>query len=270
MSHDFHLHSHCSDGEFAPARVADIVADAGIRAFALTDHDTVGGYREARDRALARGVHCVAGLEMTSYAGGQVVHVLGLGIDPDDAGLARANATAMAVWSENQRRWAEALAREGFDVSPERDIGDRPVRLPVMIERLCLRGVAGGDPAACYRRFKEFFAALPPAAYDALPSPAAAAATIREAGGVSLLAHPARVQGDGLVERLIDDVDGIEALYAPYDLAAREALRALAVSRQKLYSCGSDYHGFFNGPYANPRFEAQPELLARLGVPSAI
>lgn len=261
---DLHLHSDHSDGEFAPAHVVDMVADAGIGVMALTDHDTTAGHEAARARAKARGLTFVGGIEMTAYATPEVVHVLGLGISTDDAGLARANAIAMDVWSDNQRHWVESLQAKGMDVSVDRDVGDRPVRLPVLIERLCSHGVDDGDPGRCYARFKEFFAALPPEAYARLPSPAGAAAAIRAAGGVAILAHPERLRSSGLADRLLDDVDGLEALYAPYEPTAREALRQLAVSRGKLYSCGSDYHGYFNGAYANPHFEAPPDLLARL------
>jgi predicted metal-dependent phosphoesterase TrpH len=261
---DFHLHSDHSDGEFAPARVVDMVADAGIGVMALTDHDTTAGHEEARARAKARGLTFVGGIEMTAYAEPEVVHVLGLRVSTDDGGLARANAIAMDVWSDNQRRWVESLQAKGMDASVERDIADRPIRLPVLIERLCSRGVDDGDPGRCYARFKEFFAALPPEAYARLPSPAGAAAAIRAAGGVAILAHPERLRSNGLADRLLGDVDGLEALYAPYEPPAREALRRLALSRGKLYSCGSDYHGYFNGAYVNPRFEAPQDLLTRL------
>jgi predicted metal-dependent phosphoesterase TrpH len=263
---DFHLHSDRSDGEFPPARVADIVADAGIGAFALTDHDTTAGHAAARSRARERGVAFVGGIEMTTYGAGQVIHVLGLGVPEDDRGLSARNATAMAVWSENQRRWVQSLADEGFDVSVERDFGDRPVLLPAMVMRLCARGVDGADPRRVHARFREYFAGLPVEAHAALPTPAEAAETIRAAGGVAILAHPARICGDHIAEALVDDVDGIEAVYAAYGEAEREALVALALDRGKLYSCGSDYHGYFNGAYANPRFVAHAALARRLGL----
>jgi predicted metal-dependent phosphoesterase TrpH len=115
-------------------------------------------------------------------------------------------------------------------------------------------------------RFKDFFAALPSEAYARLPSTASAAAIIRHAGGIAILAHPERLRGNGIADRLLHDVDGIEALYAPYDASSRDALVQLATSHRKLYSCGSDFHGYFNGAYVNPRFEAPAELLTRLGL----
>lgn len=261
---DFHLHSHYSDGEFSPARLVNIVADAGVNVIALTDHDTTEGHAEAQRQAKERGVAFVGGIEMTAYAGGQVVHVLGLGVPDRDGGLAIANEIALDVWSENQLRWIESLAGEGFAVSSKRDFPDRPVRLPVLIERLCARGVDSGDPRKCHARFRDFFGALPPDAYARLPSPLAAAAAVRAAGGVAILAHPARVRGDDLAARFLSDVDGIEAMYAPYEPSERERLRSLAQTQGKLYSCGSDYHGYFNGQYVNPRFTAPTALLTRL------
>ena len=262
---DFHVHSHHSDGEFSPSHVVDALANAGVEAFALTDHDTTAGHAEAAQRAKERGIAFVGGIEMTSYANGQVVHVLGLGIRNAGATLADANRVAMAVWADNQRLWVRALEADGAAVT-QALLDDAPLRLPVLIERLCRCGVDEGDPARCYTRFKTFFAGLGDVVYARLPSPALAAATIRASGGVAILAHPDRLRVNGLARRLLVDLDGIEAMYAAYDHSQRAALRALAAQSEKLYSCGSDYHGFFNGAYVNPRFEAPPELLARLGL----
>jgi len=263
---DLHLHSHHSDGEFAPARVVDLVADSGVGLIALTDHDTTAGIAEALTRSAERGIAAVSGIEMTAYAHGRVVHVLGYGFDPASGGVDRCNRLALDVWADNTRSWVGALCDEGFGLRVHEVLSDPHVRLPVLIERLCARGVDDGDVGRCYARFKDFFAALPPEAYSRLPAPAAAAEAIRKAGGVAILAHPDRVGSDGLVEALLADVDGIEALYARYAPADREALKLLAERDGKLYSCGSDYHGYFGGAYVNPRFEAPPALLLRLGL----
>ncbi len=263
---DFHLHSDRSDGEFDPARVVDIIADAGIKAFALTDHDTTAGHAPARARADVRGIRFVGGIEMTTYARGQVVHVLGLGVKDGDPGIGALCAVASKVWGTNQRRWIAALAEEGFDVSRASDPGDRPLLLPALVRRLCESGVDEGDPRRVHARFREFFSRLPAAAYAPLPAPAEVSTAIRAAGGVAILAHPARISGAAAVESLVDDVDGIEAEYAAYGPEERAALVALAAAHGKFHSCGSDYHGFWNGRYANPRFVAQESLAARLGL----
>jgi predicted metal-dependent phosphoesterase TrpH len=264
---DFHLHSYHSDGRLDPAALVDVVADAGIRLFALTDHDTTAGHAHARARAAERGICFVPGIEMTTYAHGRVVHVLGLGCAGDDAGLRSANAVAQDVWDANQRRWVEALAGEnGLDW--QRDFPDHPVRLPQLIERLCLAGVDGGDPKKVHARFKTFFAALAPEAYAKLPDPSAAATVIRRAGGIALLAHPWTLAEAGLVRDLLAACDGLEAVYLPYASERRAALMTLATSQGKMHSGGSDFHGYFDPEYRSPGFEPAAALLERLGVPA--
>ena len=262
---DLHVHSNCSDGEFSPSEVIDTLAAAGVSLIALTDHDTTAGLAEAQLRAHLRNVRFVGGIEMTTYGVGAVVHVLGLGVKAGNEDLEFANRVANRAFGENQERWIRSLAADGLDISWERDFPDSPVRLPVLIERLCKAGHHGGDARLCHAAFREFFAALPVEAYEALPTPAQAATIIRAAGGVAILAHPADLAANGHAVSLLESLDGLEALYSRYEPDVRDTLRDLARRHGKLYSCGSDWHGYFQGAYKNPKFEAQPELLTRLG-----
>jgi predicted metal-dependent phosphoesterase TrpH len=263
---DLHLHSNHSDGEFSPSALVDVVADAGVEIMALTDHDTTDGHEEAQAQCERRGLRLVRGIEMTTYAMGRVIHVLGLGVRSDDEGLVRAGATARANFAQNQQKWVEDLAANGAAVSWMRDFPDGAERLPVLIERLCDRGVQGGDPQRVHAAFRAYFRALPAESYAVLPAPRVAADVIHRAGGVVILAHPYRIAEDESWHTLLDGMDGIEAMYANYQPAERDSLRSVARHRNLLTSCGSDYHGYFFGTYVNPGFEAPPELLARLGV----
>ena len=266
MIGDFHLHSNRSDGRLSPPALIDVVADAGVQVAALTDHDTTAGVQEAASRARERGLTFLPGIEMTTFGFERVVHVLGLGIDPEHTDLHKANQVASAVWDANQCRWIEAIGKNKVKVSVDRDFEDHPVRLPVLIERLCLRGFADGDPKQAHAAFRKFFDGLPADAYAALPTPAQAAAIIRCAGGVAIVAHPYGLLQDQLMERLLGDVDGAEALYVPYTDAQRADLRAVIERNGKLISCGSDYHGYFTAEYRRPLWDAPDALVQRLQV----
>jgi predicted metal-dependent phosphoesterase TrpH len=263
---DFHLHSDQSDGELSPTALVDVVADAGVSIMALTDHDTTAGHDRARSRCAERGIAFVGGIEMTTYAMDRVIHVLGLGVRTRDEGLTRAGAAAQANFAENQKAWVEALAMQGAPVQWQRDFPDGAVRLPALIERLCLRGFEDGDPKRVHARFREFFRALLPGAYAPLPTPSGAADLIRAAGGIAILAHPYRIADDESWHAQLGGMDGLEALYGAYAPAQRSALCEIASAKHLLYSCGSDYHGHFFGPYQNHGFEAPPALLERLGI----
>jgi predicted metal-dependent phosphoesterase TrpH len=263
---DLHLHSNYSDGELSPSALVDVVADAGVELMALTDHDTTAGHDEAQLQCDRRGIRLTRGIELTSYAMGRVIHVLGLGVRSDDDGLSRAGEIARANFAQNQQRWVDDLTAHGADVLWKRDFPEGAARLPVLIERLCGRGVEGGDPRRVHAAFRAYFRALPEESYAPLPSPRIAADVIHRAGGLAILAHPYRIADDDSWHTLLDGMDGIEAMYANYQPAQRQSLLSIARTRELLTSCGSDYHGYFFGKYANPGFEASPALLARLGV----
>ena len=62
---DLHTHSTASDGTDAPARVFELAAALGLKAVALTDHDTVAGLPEF----LAAGEDCLTSVPGIFAAG---------------------------------------------------------------------------------------------------------------------------------------------------------------------------------------------------------
>src|SRR5262245_46199211 len=83
---DLHLHSHRSDGVLAPAQVVEMAARAGLKAIALTDHDTVDGVEEAI-RAAPPGLEVIPGVELSAVYRGREIHLLAYFMDPADPRL---------------------------------------------------------------------------------------------------------------------------------------------------------------------------------------
>jgi hypothetical protein len=73
---DLHTHSTASDGTESPQRVTELAAAAGLRAFALTDHDTLSGLATAGCAAEAVGIELVPGVELSVDHGGVKIHML--------------------------------------------------------------------------------------------------------------------------------------------------------------------------------------------------
>lgn len=48
---DLHVHSTESDGTDTPCELVTLAKQVGLHAFALTDHDTIGGLKYARPAA---------------------------------------------------------------------------------------------------------------------------------------------------------------------------------------------------------------------------
>src|SRR5262245_31153665 len=107
---DLHTHSTRSDGSLEPAALARAAADAGLVAFALTDHDTLAGLREAAAAAAAWGVEVIPGVEVTARFPGRAMHLLGYGFDPDEPVLASMLTEVRAGRTERNARILARLA----------------------------------------------------------------------------------------------------------------------------------------------------------------
>src|SRR5690242_6899506 len=82
MNADLHCHSKVTDGLLAPADVARRAHAGGVTVWSLTDHDELGGQREARAQAEALGMRYLPGVEISVTWAARTVHVVGLGVDP--------------------------------------------------------------------------------------------------------------------------------------------------------------------------------------------
>ena len=81
---DLHIHTNVSDGEFSPEEVVDIAVKKGLKAIAITDHDTTMGIPAAIEYAKGKGIEIVPGIEINCYEedlGFDEVHILGLFIE---------------------------------------------------------------------------------------------------------------------------------------------------------------------------------------------
>ncbi|HVI92723.1 MAG TPA: PHP domain-containing protein [Anaeromyxobacter sp.] len=86
---DLHSHSRASDGQFLAAEVAEQAAAAGLRVWALCDHDTVAGLHDAQAAADRLGVRFVPGIELSAFLDRREIHLLGHFVDPDHPTLRR-------------------------------------------------------------------------------------------------------------------------------------------------------------------------------------
>ena len=84
---DLHVHTTASDGSVSPRDVVSMATMLGLKAIALTDHDTMAGLQEAGETAALMGISVVPGIEISSAYGGKEVHVLGYFLHPEAAPL---------------------------------------------------------------------------------------------------------------------------------------------------------------------------------------
>jgi len=248
--YDLHCHSTHSDGLLAPAAVVARARERGVDVLALTDHDEVSGLPEAQDAALAAGMTLVCGSEISVTWRGITIHILALGIDPENATLAGGLAGIRAGRSTRARRIADALAEAGIGGAYE------GAMRYVTSERLVSRThfarylVEAGHA----REMKDVFARyLTPGkpghvAHD-WATLSQAVGWIHAAGGQAVIAHPGRypVNAGGmrllLTEFRDTGGDAIEILSSSHTPAQYVEFATHARILGLRGSCGSDWHG---------------------------
>lgn len=244
MPADLHLHSRLSDGRHAPAQVVAFAAAAGLRAIALTDHDRLDGYFEARQAAEGTPLRVVTGIELSTCWRDHEVHVLGYGFDPSHPAWKPALEAQRSVREIRTLRFLEALARG--DVLLEADAvqaeaGEAVPGRAHLARALVRRGHARDIPEA-FARY------LLPGAPSYVPrmgmTPAEAIALIHAAGGVASLAHPRRAPHVGLIPELVTaGLDALEVAHPAHPAPWRAHFDTMAGRLDLARSGGSDAHG---------------------------
>lgn len=246
---DMHVHSNCSDGTCTPTKLVELAKRIPLRAFALTDHDTTAGIREAVEAAKGTGVEVIPGIEFSTSYGGKDVHVLGLGIDYENAyfqekleefrdsrGLrndkmiARLQEVGISITREQmEERYPDAVwtrAHFGAYLYEEGYVSS--------VNEAFVRYI--GDRAPCFVPREKV-------------TPVHAIRLIHQAGGYAVLAHPllygfSRERLENLVEELTGaGLDGLEAIYSSNRMSDECSMRQLAARHGLKVTGGSDFHG---------------------------
>ncbi len=246
MRIDLHSHSSVSDGLDSPAALVGKMRDAGIDAFALTDHDTLQGLPEARVEAEKAAIDLIPGAEVSAeFQGQDDVHILALLVDEKND---RFN-TRLAERQKNRRRrgelMAEKLIQAGYALDLDairQDVGDGVWGRPHLARALVRASHASSNDDA-FDRFlgREHPWYVPSTkwqAFDVLQA-------IREAGGVSSLAHAIWYRDAEALARALAGagLDAVEVFHPDHGPEEEARFGALARELDLLVTAGSDFHG---------------------------
>ena len=244
---DLHIHTTASDGTFTPTEVVRLAKETGLRAMAVTDHDTVEAHAKAARAAAEAGIEFVPGIEIsTKY--GVAVHVLGYYIHGDRPGMRSLLDWIVEDRDRRNRKMCALMAADGLPVSYDAmkarfgEVIGRPNFGEVLVEL----GLAK-DVSDAFARFVEkgqrYFVAR-----TILPIEKAVEAIV-EAGGVPVLAHPFQYKKNDdelreLIEHCMDHgLLGMECRYSGYGPDKVAYLEALAEEYGLIKTGGSDFHG---------------------------
>lgn len=271
--YDLHSHSRASDGTLAPAELVRAAAEAGVRVLALTDHDTLAGLDEARAAARAEQIRLVDGVELTCLWNRRVIHLLGLGIDPQAEGWEPYLQGLRELREARAQAIAAKLVTRGLPdlLGAARALaGEAPIGRPHFAQAMVDAGLVGSAQQAFDTWLGQGQVGDVKAQWPAL---AEAVAQIKRAGGYAMIAHPTKYNLTFTrLRALVADLlaaggDGIEVSYPGVTPNHLRDLLQLA-DRQALWvSAGSDFHSPSQrwtalGRFAH--FDSERHLLDRL------
>ncbi|MGC2698303.1 MAG: PHP domain-containing protein, partial [Candidatus Angelobacter sp.] len=252
---DLHTHTNASDGSSTPAELLRAARQVGLKALAITDHDTLKGFDAALPLAADYGVELVCGIELTTvFDGGGAqelpMHVLGYFLRDIPGDDFRKWLTSISSTRNHRNlQLMERLKASNIDISWDDfpglgpDFAARPHFAKVLVAKGYVPNLQ-----------KAFDVYLNDSALSGLvrrlPSAQKAVRMIRQNGGIASLAHPGRVCCNSIsdlkrcVAELIDNgLNAIEVYHSDHAPAETAGLLKIAAEFQLLGTGGTDYHG---------------------------
>jgi len=246
---DLHTHSTASDGSLTPTELVARARKCGLRAMALTDHDTVSGLPEAIEAGKKYSVEVIPGCELSVEFKPGTMHIVGLWLPPHPERLLSALQYLRDQRHNRNHIIVEKLNSLGIEITYDQVLKKSRGE---SVGRPHIAGVL--QDMGVVRSFSEAFnrflgpdgkAYVPKTKFD----PGKAISILREEGATVILAHPYSLEigeqeFESLVRRFMDL--GLEGLEVYYSVHSPEQVRYYLSVAEKfglLVSGGSDFHG---------------------------
>ena len=193
LNADLHCHSVVSDGTLTPEQLAARAKANGVELWALTDHDEVGGQDRALAAAKANGLKYLTGVEISITFANKTVHIVGLGFDAHDEQLVNGLRQTRGGRGERAKEMSDGLAKVGIHGAYEGALkyaGNPELISRTHFARFLVETGACQDTNEVFRRFlTEGNPGFVPHRWASLKD---AVQWIVQAGGMAIIAHPAR------------------------------------------------------------------------------
>ncbi len=246
---DLHLHTSASDGQYTPSETVAMAKAKKLNLIAITDHDTVNGIVEAKEKATELGLNFISGIEISTQKK-EEIHILGYEIDESNTELL-----------EYCRVWEEGRLGRGGRICAFFEKRNIPINFEE-VKTIAGTGSMGRPHFAQWLQehgyvkerkdaFKKFLD-TPEFHIETdriKPSPDEAIELIHAAGGKAVLAHPGLLKMTLQEQKILikelkaHGLDGIECFYSKHDTGQAATYLSLAERNCLKISCGSDFHG---------------------------
>ena len=249
LNADLHCHSVVSDRTLTPEELAARAKANGVELWSLTDHDEIGGQHRAAAAARSQGMAYLTGTEISVTFAGNTVHIVGLGFNPDNTALAQGLAATRGGRGERAQEMAAQLAQVGIHGAYEgalKFVGNPELISRTHFARFLVETQVCRDTNEVFRKYlTEGKPGYVPHRWATLGD---AVRWINEAGGLAVIAHPARYKFTANEEyALFSEFKahggaGVEVVTGSHTAAAYVPSAAMAEEFGLAASRGSDFH----------------------------
>ncbi|SHE42870.1 PHP domain-containing protein [Alkalibacter saccharofermentans] len=261
---DLHVHTKASsDGELSPDEILRLAVKEEIGVIAITDHDSINSVAETMEKSSSYGIEVLSGTELFCKKGEKFLHMLGYCFEPDAAEINRlvndiANDRGRwleeqinlfrknGLYAEEAKAWEfcrdtpPLFSSAAYAVFYDERNKDHPLideykKYENPVHQMSVRLLAYGKPLYTPHYI--------PDTSDFIKS-------IKESGGVPVLAHPGYDQMrvdfndtrfmDSLVE---EGLEGVEVYYITHTEDDIKIYLKYCLERDLIYTTGSDFHG---------------------------
>lgn len=249
LNADLHCHSVVSDGTLTPEALAQRAKANGVELWALTDHDEVGGQQRAQAAAQALGMGYLTGTEISITFAGQTVHIVGLGFDAEDDNIQKGLYQTRGGRGLRAQEMSASLAAAGIKGAYEGAL--KYAGNPELISRthfarfLVEAGVCSETNEVFRKYLTEGKPGFVPHRWASLKD---AVYWIRDAGGVAVIAHPARYPFSATEEYALFSEfkahggQAVEVVTGSHTAAEYVKYADMALEFDLAASRGSDFH----------------------------
>ncbi|MFH1893849.1 MAG: PHP domain-containing protein [Candidatus Zixiibacteriota bacterium] len=241
---DLHVHTSHSDGVLSPEEVVRLAIKAGLRVLAISDHDTLSGYREAKQHVSDEELIVLPAVELSTAVDDSELHILGYLIDCESSQLAARIEEFQQERLVRGQKIVERLNELGVDLSMDtvmRVAGNSALGRPHVADALISEEYVRTFDEAFARYLGYHAPAYVPKFHM---TPVEAVELIHAAHGVAILAHPGTLGRDDLIPSLAKKgLDGVEAVYPLHDHRTVQRYKKMAADHGMIFTGGSDSHG---------------------------
>jgi predicted metal-dependent phosphoesterase TrpH len=249
LNADLHCHSVVSDGTLTPEALAARAKANGVQLWALTDHDEIGGQERAIAAAKAEGMKYLTGVEISITFAGKTVHIVGLGFDHTNQALVQGLRNTRGGRAERAKEMSDGLAKVGIQGAFEGALqyaGNHELISRTHFARFLVETGVCKDTSEVFRKYlTENKPGFVPHRWASLEN---AVKWITGAGGVAVIAHPARYGFTANEEfALFTEFKqhggrGVEVVTGSHSIADALQYAETALEFELAASRGSDFH----------------------------